>query len=487
MKDVFISFSSQNVEEANRVCSNLEQAGISCFIAIRDIAPGQEYAAQLVDQLSQAKILVLVMSKEANESPHVLREIEYCVSHKIPIVVYPLEKVELTKSMEYFLMTHQWLNIDDNNKDQKLVESIKRLLLNDGEEFESDTAKQAYEPKVDEEQVRNEYKEMIRKTKRAYGRAFLIMIFVVILIFATFYVKYILPETKDSGQKVIASTETSVEEKVENKIKLSDRVTLGKYNDAPIEWRVIHINNDGTALLLASQILTIKPFDTAEGGEYNEYDGVDYWAYENRIIDDPRLCILARGNNDWEASNIRTWLNSDRELVEYKDQAPTRKASCTGENFYSNEPGFLYYFSEEEKAVIYPTHNKTLANEFSENPKDGYVDTQDLVFLLSEEELSYLREAGISVYATVTEQAKEKDTSNSAGSFVEMHNIENYYWWLRDHSTEAKTNEGKIVLTEYEDDEDSVVKDWSVGAASFGIRPAITVKLDKLNKYIRPD
>lgn len=53
---------------------------------------------------------MLLMSNSANQSPHVLREVERAVSKSVPILVYKLEEVEPTKSMEYFLMTHQWVN-----------------------------------------------------------------------------------------------------------------------------------------------------------------------------------------------------------------------------------------------------------------------------------------------------------------------------------------------------------------------------------------
>ncbi|MCQ2522940.1 MAG: toll/interleukin-1 receptor domain-containing protein [Lachnospiraceae bacterium] len=491
MKDVFISFSSQNMDEAVRICDFLESSLYSCFLASRDITPGAEYASQLVEQLSGAKCLVLLLSVAANESPHVLREIEYCVSHRIPIIVYPLEEVKLSKSLEYFLMTHQWLSMD-SNKDERLIESLERLFCAEnkasGENSNDTNAKSPVESVsvslTDDEGAKDKsfYDEMIRNTKKAYGKAFLLMILVVILLFGAMFYRYILPDIKNSG--VASTNDSAVTSGTDNlavkEVKLSDTITFGRYNDEDIDWRVIHINDDGSAVLLSSQILTIKAFDTAEGGKYNDYDGVDYWSYENHIIDDPAIRIMARGNNDWSLSNIRTWLNSDKEVVEYNDQAPTKSASCVGENFYSNEPGFLFAFTDGEKEAILVTHNETIGNCFSNDGKGGSVLSDDLVYLLSEKELSYLKDAGISIYASVTDKAALADTSGSVKSFNDIHGISNYYWWLRDHDLGADENIGKIVLTEYEDGDDSIVSPWSVGASSYGIRPAITVDIKKL-------
>lgn len=53
---------------------------------------------------------IYVSHSSKDNSPHVLREIERAVSKHIAIMVYKLEEVELTKSLEYFLMTHQWVS-----------------------------------------------------------------------------------------------------------------------------------------------------------------------------------------------------------------------------------------------------------------------------------------------------------------------------------------------------------------------------------------
>lgn len=123
---VFISFSSKEQDRAEEVCKFLETNGISCFISSRDLIPGEEYARQLVDNMDSADAVVLVMSKAANESPHVLREIEHAVSHRITILVYPIEEVVLSKSMEYFLMAHQWIRGESSQNDL-LLEGLRHL------------------------------------------------------------------------------------------------------------------------------------------------------------------------------------------------------------------------------------------------------------------------------------------------------------------------------------------------------------------------
>lgn len=118
---IFLSHSSKNAGAAAEICRLLEESGTKCFIAPRDIRTGREYAEEIVNGLDASAAVILLMSKEANHSPHVLREVERAVSRSIPILVYKLEEVALSKSMEYFLMTHQWVASQDKDGYEQIL------------------------------------------------------------------------------------------------------------------------------------------------------------------------------------------------------------------------------------------------------------------------------------------------------------------------------------------------------------------------------
>ena len=106
---IFISHSSTDAKTAQDLCAYIEENGNDCFLAPRDIRPGCEYAAEIIEGVDRSDAVLLVLSNASNQSPHVLREVERAVTRSIPILVYKIEDVELTKSMEYFLMTHLWM------------------------------------------------------------------------------------------------------------------------------------------------------------------------------------------------------------------------------------------------------------------------------------------------------------------------------------------------------------------------------------------
>ena len=123
---VFLSHSSIDADVANGLCQELEKNGIGCFLAPRDIRSGHEYAEEIIYGIDRSDAMILVLSNNSNQSPHVLREVERAVSKNIPIIVYRIEDVILTKSMEYFLMSHQWLNGKDEDY-QDMVNAVRNL------------------------------------------------------------------------------------------------------------------------------------------------------------------------------------------------------------------------------------------------------------------------------------------------------------------------------------------------------------------------
>ena len=102
-RDVFVSYASQDAAIADAVVENLERQEIKCWIVPRDVTPGSQYADEIVGAINDAKILVLVLSPHAIDSPHVGKEIERASSKRRRIVALRTGAAPLTRSFEYFL------------------------------------------------------------------------------------------------------------------------------------------------------------------------------------------------------------------------------------------------------------------------------------------------------------------------------------------------------------------------------------------------
>lgn len=102
--DVFISYSSKNTTTAQAICHELEDNGIKCWMAPRDIPVGSKYASVITRAIKESKAVVLVFSEQSAISPWVESEINIAFSNRKPIVPYKIDMVNLESYDEFYLM-----------------------------------------------------------------------------------------------------------------------------------------------------------------------------------------------------------------------------------------------------------------------------------------------------------------------------------------------------------------------------------------------
>ena len=132
--DVFISHSRHNSDVASEICKVLEEAGIQCWMAPRDIVAGRNWGASIVQAIGASRLLVLVFSAHSNTSPQVLREVERAVSRNVTVLPYRIEQVEPSPELEYYLSVTHWLNAFDADHAKHvadLVRTAKNILAID--------------------------------------------------------------------------------------------------------------------------------------------------------------------------------------------------------------------------------------------------------------------------------------------------------------------------------------------------------------------
>ena len=108
--DLFVSYSQPDREAAFALVQRLEARGVSVWIAPRDISPATDWATEIIDAISSARLMLLVFSGNSNESHQVRREVERAVHKQLPILPFRIEDVLPSKSLEYFLSTQHWMD-----------------------------------------------------------------------------------------------------------------------------------------------------------------------------------------------------------------------------------------------------------------------------------------------------------------------------------------------------------------------------------------
>ncbi|PHV05622.1 hypothetical protein CSQ96_19480 [Janthinobacterium sp. BJB412] len=129
--DVFLSHSHVDKVFADAICHRLEAADIRCWVAPRDIRPSEDWAEAIITAMDSAKMLVLIFSASANNSPQVRREVERAVNKGLMVLPFRIENVPLSKSLEYFISTQHWLDAITGDLEDHLTQlchSVAMLL-----------------------------------------------------------------------------------------------------------------------------------------------------------------------------------------------------------------------------------------------------------------------------------------------------------------------------------------------------------------------
>jgi biotin transporter BioY len=133
--DVFISYSSDDKPTADAACATLENKGIRCWMAPRDILPGTDWGGAIVEAINASRVMVLVYSATANDSPQIKREVERAVNRGLSIIPFRIQDVPMSKTLEFFISMPHWLDaltppLQDHLN--RLADTTRMILQRDG-------------------------------------------------------------------------------------------------------------------------------------------------------------------------------------------------------------------------------------------------------------------------------------------------------------------------------------------------------------------
>ena len=111
---VFISHSSNDHKAAKTICTALEHRGLVCWMASRDVGPGQNYMDAIVHAIRNAKVMVLVFSQNANLSSEILKELSLASKYKVNVIPARIEDVVPSEAFELEFATRQWIDLFDD-------------------------------------------------------------------------------------------------------------------------------------------------------------------------------------------------------------------------------------------------------------------------------------------------------------------------------------------------------------------------------------
>ena len=110
MLDVFVSYSTEDKAVADAVVAGLEQEGLRCWIAPRDVLPGTHWGESIVNAIASVRVMVLILSDNSNRSRQVLNEVERAVSNDTIIIPFRIDAIDPSGAMALFVGSEHWLD-----------------------------------------------------------------------------------------------------------------------------------------------------------------------------------------------------------------------------------------------------------------------------------------------------------------------------------------------------------------------------------------
>src|SRR3981189_2371658 len=98
-RQVFLSYSSKDATDAQRICAALESSGISCWMAPRDVEAGTDYPAEIVDAITSSTMFLVLLTEHSVASRHVLSEVEHAFNAGKPTLPFRATPVALSKEL----------------------------------------------------------------------------------------------------------------------------------------------------------------------------------------------------------------------------------------------------------------------------------------------------------------------------------------------------------------------------------------------------
>ncbi len=105
--NVFISYSTKDLDTANRINNFLKTNGISVWMAPGSIPAGSNYTKEIPRAIKACDVFILILSRNAIQSPWVPAEIENAYKKGKKIIPYAIENYNLPDDFDFLLSRSQ--------------------------------------------------------------------------------------------------------------------------------------------------------------------------------------------------------------------------------------------------------------------------------------------------------------------------------------------------------------------------------------------
>jgi hypothetical protein len=107
--DVFISYANANRVIADQAVARLENEGMKCWIAPRNIGASQNWPIEITRGIENSRLLLVVFSAESDVSQYVQNEVTLALDSRMPIIPLRIDNVP-ARGLRFSLANRQWVD-----------------------------------------------------------------------------------------------------------------------------------------------------------------------------------------------------------------------------------------------------------------------------------------------------------------------------------------------------------------------------------------
>jgi uncharacterized membrane protein YhaH (DUF805 family) len=107
---LFVSHVAEDRAAAIEIVDELERRGTRCWIAPRDVRPGEPFDDEIADAIDACRGMVLIFSDLCNDSEYIRREVTVAGESHKPVIPFRIEDVQPRRGLRVRLSDLHWID-----------------------------------------------------------------------------------------------------------------------------------------------------------------------------------------------------------------------------------------------------------------------------------------------------------------------------------------------------------------------------------------
>ena len=147
-RDVFICFSSANIETANKISKTLEADGYATWISTKNLRPNNKdnYWSDIEKAIINNSIVLVISSAEAMVSKDVQHELELAKKHNKKLIELKIDSSAHTTFFKYIFNGIKW--IDGKTINNKVIQDLKDRIFEEIQDIKKSKSNNINIPKI---------------------------------------------------------------------------------------------------------------------------------------------------------------------------------------------------------------------------------------------------------------------------------------------------------------------------------------------------